>query len=77
MEELNIKPCACSSKSKGLEPLGIKPEAETVVEDQEESSLPIKGNALWAAMAAALVFWYAIYPQLLPFSKYAAFDLLV
>ncbi|WP_320174281.1 permease [Maridesulfovibrio sp.] len=75
MEELNIKPCACSSEPKGLKPLGLNPEAETSVGAQKDSSLPIKGNALWAAMAGGLLLWYAIYSQLLPFSKYAAFGL--
>ncbi len=61
MEELNIKPCACSAE----------PEAA-----QTPPTPSINGKMLWAAMGLGLLVWYAIYSQLLPFSKYAAFDLI-
>ncbi|WP_319778146.1 permease [Maridesulfovibrio sp.] len=79
MEELNLKPCACSSKSKnpqplGLEPIGVNPEAEGAAQKQKKS-LPVGGKALWALMVGGVLLWYALYAQLLPFSRYAAFDL--
>lgn len=61
MEELNIKPCACSAE----------PDPKT-----PPPTPAISGKALWAMMAAGLVVWYAIYSQLLSFSKYASFELL-
>ncbi|CCO23469.1 permease [Maridesulfovibrio hydrothermalis] len=61
MEELNIKPCACEAK----------PKAEEV-----PPSFFLTGKPLWGAMIVGLVCWYALYSQLLPFSKYATFDLL-
>ncbi|WP_432734899.1 permease [Maridesulfovibrio sp. FT414] len=63
MEELNFKPCACTAKAEP-EQISIAPE------------LPISGKKLWLAMGAALICWYAIYSQLLGFSKFAAFDLM-
>lgn len=76
MEELNIKPCACSSGSKKLEPLGLNPEPEVDPKEQEVKRLPLSGKALWAVMAGGLLLWFALYSQLLPFSRYAAFELL-
>jgi uncharacterized membrane protein YraQ (UPF0718 family) len=79
MEELNLKQCSCSSGSKPIKPIGLEPLGETSepesVEETKGSSLPIGGKALWGAMVVGLLAWYALYSQLLPFSKYAAFDL--
>ena len=75
MEELKLKPCACSKDPKPLEPLGLNPESEAAVGEPEKPALPITGNALWAVIGGGLVVWYVIYSLLLPFSKYAAFDL--
>ncbi len=61
MEELNFKPCACAAEA--------KPEIK-------KPSLPFSGKTLWAILAAGILIWFAIYSQLLGFSKYAAFDLL-
>lgn len=60
MEELNFKPCSCSN------------EPETA---EQTHSLPLQGKKLWGALGLSLVLWYAVYSQLLGFSKYAAFNL--
>ncbi|WP_320006351.1 permease [Maridesulfovibrio sp.] len=75
MEELKLKPCACSQKPKPLEPLGMSPDSGAAAGEPKKTVLPITGNALWAVMGAGLVLWYIIYSMLLPFSKYTAFDL--
>ncbi|NDV23079.1 permease [Desulfovibrio sp. JC022] len=59
-----------------MEPLGMSPEPETPAEEQKKSTLPLSGNMLWAAMGGGLLLWYALYSQLLSFSRYAAFELL-
>lgn len=63
MEELKIKPCACSAE----------PEPE---HDENSPSFFLSGKAMWAAIIVGVAVWYAIYSQLLSFSMYAAFDLL-
>ncbi len=68
MEELKISPCACSGNK--LEELGV-PGKEI-----EKKPPVLRGKALWAVLVVALVIWYAVYSQLLEFSKYVSFDLL-
>lgn len=60
MEELNLKPCACSAEPQPA---------------PKKRTLPISGKKLWAALAAGMALWFVLYSQLLDFSKYASFEL--
>ncbi|WP_320172057.1 permease [Maridesulfovibrio sp.] len=60
MEELNFKPCSCTSAS--------KPEEKGPV-------LPVSGKALWAVLGLGLIIWYAVYSQLPGVSDYLTFNL--
>ncbi|SDL51130.1 hypothetical protein SAMN05660337_3154 [Maridesulfovibrio ferrireducens] len=69
MEELNVKPCACSSGKK-LEEIG------TLGKVGKKEPEFFSGKILWAALTVAVVTWFALYSQLLSFSKYFSFKFL-
>ncbi|WP_291328122.1 permease [Desulfovibrio sp. UCD-KL4C] len=71
MEELNIKPCACSSGKK-LEEIG---RVEKVDKVEKKEPVFFSGKTLWASLVVAVAIWFVLYSQLLPFSKYLSFKL--